>query len=44
MKKKLGMSIKSKLVKKNEETGRTDTYTHEDTDNIKKWVSLQNMQ
>lgn len=30
-----------KLVKKNEETGRTDTYTHEDTDNIKKWGLLQ---
>lgn len=30
-----------KLVKKNEETGRTDVYIHEDTDTIKKWGILQ---
>lgn len=30
-----------KLAKKNGETGRTDVYVHEDTDNIKKWGILQ---
>lgn len=30
-----------KLVKKNEETGRTDVYIHEDTETIKKWGILQ---
>lgn len=30
-----------KLVRRNEETGRTDAYTHEDTDTIKKWGLLQ---
>lgn len=30
-----------KLVKKNEESGRTDVYIHEDTDTIKKWGILQ---
>ena len=30
-----------KLVKKNEQTGRTDVYLHEDTETIKKWGVLQ---
>ena len=30
-----------KLVRKNEKSGRTDVYVHEDTDNIKKWGLLQ---
>ncbi len=30
-----------KLVKKNEQTGRTDVYMHEDTESIKKWGILQ---
>ena len=30
-----------KLVRKNEETGRTDAYLHEDTETIKKWGLLQ---
>ena len=30
-----------KLVKKNEKSGRTDAYIHEDTDTIKKWGVLQ---
>ncbi len=30
-----------KLVKKNEESGRTDVYIHEDTDTIRKWGTLQ---
>ena len=30
-----------KLVRKNEKSGRTDVYVHEDTDTIKKWGLLQ---
>ena len=30
-----------KLARKNEESGRTDIYVHEDTDTIKKWGILQ---
>lgn len=30
-----------KLVKKNEQTGRTDVYIHEDTETIRKWGTLQ---
>ena len=30
-----------KLAKKNEQTGRTDVYIHEDTETIKKWGLLQ---
>lgn len=30
-----------KLVQKNEKSGRTDAYTHEDTETIKKWGLLQ---
>lgn len=30
-----------KLVRKNEDTGRTDVYLHEDTETIKKWGILQ---
>ncbi len=30
-----------KLVRKNEESGRTDVYVHEDTETIKKWGLLQ---
>lgn len=30
-----------KLVKKNEQTGRTDVYVHEDSETIKKWGILQ---
>lgn len=30
-----------KLVRKNEQTGRTDAYIHEDTETIKKWGILQ---
>ncbi len=30
-----------KLVRKNSETGRTDVYLHEDSENIKKWGVLQ---
>lgn len=30
-----------KLVRKNEKSGRTDVYMHEDTDTIKKWGILQ---
>ena len=30
-----------KLVKKNEETGRTDVYIHEDTETVKRWGVLQ---
>lgn len=30
-----------KLVKKNEQTGRSDVYLHEDTETIKKWGVLQ---
>lgn len=30
-----------KLVRPNKETGRADTYIHEDSDNIKKWGLLQ---
>ncbi len=30
-----------KLVKKNEESGRTDVYIHEDTESIRKWGVLQ---
>lgn len=30
-----------KLVRKNEESGRTDVYIHEDTETIKKWGLLQ---
>lgn len=30
-----------KLVKKNEQTGRTDVFMHEDTESIKKWGVLQ---
>lgn len=30
-----------KLVRKNEQTGRTDAYIHEDTETIKKWGVLQ---
>ena len=30
-----------KLVRKNEETGRTDVYMHEDNDTVKKWGRLQ---
>lgn len=30
-----------KLVRKNKESGRTDTYVHEDTDKIQKWGLLQ---
>ena len=30
-----------KLVRPNQETGRTDVYIHEDTDSIKKWGLLQ---
>ena len=30
-----------KLVKKNEQSGRTDVYLHEDTETIRKWGVLQ---
>ena len=30
-----------KLARKNEKSGRTDVYVHEDTDTIKKWGLLQ---
>ena len=30
-----------KLVRKNEKSGRTDVYIHEDTETIRKWGLLQ---